>query len=549
MIMFVAALVMMCGIVKAGMYEYDFTQTTAEGLELAYIIVDDSTVYVGVPGKVAVTLDTVIVPSTVTYLGVTYTVRGLAAEAFSLSDGIKRVVLPSSLNVIGNSAFSDCYSIDTIVVPDAVTDIKESAFQNCTSLVVLVIGKGVVSMGNQMILGTNSLVKVNYMGKADQWNAISFGTSSSNPIAKLHQLYINDTLLTDLVFDTATTVTAAFKGCWSIQSITFGKSTTNIVNSAFKECKGLTSLYLGDSIVSVGINAFQDCTGLKSVTISSSVKSIGSNAFYRCTGLEEITFKGTNPPDFGSNAFQQVPDSVLIYVPCGTFDSYKAKLPSTFINIIDDMPIYSIMSNDESRGTVEVTKEPSCLDLEMVFNAIPAKGYHFSAWSDGNTANPRALGLNKDTALIAYFEPDEYSVIVLSSNADYGSVEGGGTAKYLDTVFLTATPASNCVFVRWEDGDTSNPRSIVVMSDTVLTALFTPVTDGIDEVDRNEVAVTVAGRQVVVIGTDGVRKEIFDVYGRRLYSTKSVRGIYTAPASGVYLLLVGESRTLRIVVL
>ena len=550
-IFFVAVVMMMCGTVNAGINYYDFTQTTAEGQELAYIIDSDSTVFVGAPGKSPVTIDTIIVPSSVTYLGDTYTVIGLADQAFSFCTDVKRVILPESLTIIGMDAFESCYSIDSIIVPDAVTDIRGNAFSDCIAMEVLVIGKGVTNMGSNMILGTNSLTKVNYTGTVDQWNDIVFGGGSCNPIGKLHQLYINDTLLTDLVFESAANVTNAFSGCWGIQSITFAKNTTSIANSAFKNCTGLLSLYLGDSVISVGAYAFQNCTSLKTVTIASSVQTIGNFAFSGCAGLEEVTFLRTEPPVFSSNIFSSAQSGVQINVPCGALESYTSKLPSSFTNIVEggQTPAYSVESDNKSQGTVMIMQEPVCPDFGMVFKAIPNTGYHFSVWSDGDSTNPRVLLLTQDTALIAYFEANVYSVTALSNNADYGTVEGGGTAKYLDTVVLTAIPGNNCDFVWWDDGNTNNPRTIVVTQDTVLTALFAPVTDGIDGVEHGGVTVSVIDRQIVVAGADGVRKEIFDVCGRRLYSSICGVGTYTVPAPGMYLLHVGESKTIRIMVL
>lgn len=41
-------------------------------------------------------------------------------------------------------------------------------------------------------------------------------------------------------------------------------------------------------------------------------------------------------------------------------------------------------------------------------------------------------------------------------------------------IVITATPKSGYRFVQWSDGDTTNPRSIFVDSDTTLSAFFVP---------------------------------------------------------------------------
>jgi subtilisin family serine protease len=54
-----------------------------------------------------------------------------------------------------------------------------------------------------------------------------------------------------------------------------------------------------------------------------------------------------------------------------------------------------------------------------------------------------------------------------------GCVEGGGVVTE-GTHILTAIPASNHIFVSWEDGNTDNPRTVNVTCDTTFIAVFAP---------------------------------------------------------------------------
>lgn len=69
-------------------------------------------------------------------------------------------------------------------------------------------------------------------------------------------------------------------------------------------------------------------------------------------------------------------------------------------------------------------------------------------------------------------EIGRYSVSLSSSNEKYGSVSGGGTYKEGDTVTLTASPRSGCVFDSWSDGKTSESRTITVTENCDLVAYF-----------------------------------------------------------------------------
>jgi hypothetical protein len=65
-----------------------------------------------------------------------------------------------------------------------------------------------------------------------------------------------------------------------------------------------------------------------------------------------------------------------------------------------------------------------------------------------------------------------FHVSIFSNNTDRGNVAGSG--DYVVNSFLTIDAIANAGyrFVRWNDGDTNNPRSITVTKDTLFTAEF-----------------------------------------------------------------------------
>ena len=56
-----------------------------------------------------------------------------------------------------------------------------------------------------------------------------------------------------------------------------------------------------------------------------------------------------------------------------------------------------------------------------------------------------------------------YTVTVKSNNPEWGTVTGSGSYKDGETVIISAVPAQGCCFVSWKDGNTANPRQIVVL--------------------------------------------------------------------------------------
>ena len=98
-------------------------------------------------------------------------------------------------------------------------------------------------------------------------------------------------------------------------------------------------------------------------------------------------------------------------------------------------------------------------------------GYHFTMWSDSVTANPRTIVVTRDTLLTALFDRNPY-VVTTQCDSVFGAVSGAGTYLYEDTAMVTVTANYGYHFTMWSDGVTDNPRSVIVVCDTVLTALF-----------------------------------------------------------------------------
>ena len=199
---------------------------------------------------------------------------------------------------------------------------------------------------------------------------------------------------------------SAFSLCTGLTSITIPNSVTSIGGGAFDGCTGLTSVTIPNSVTSIGDWAFSRCTGLTSVTIPNSVTSIGRGAFFGCTGLTSITSLAPIPPTTWKNAFWNILTDIPVYVPCGSSDAYSmAEEWKSFTNYIEQLTaIVAITSQDENKGMVTITKQPSCEDNICTFVATAKEDYRFVQWSDGNTDNPRTIIVTEDITLTAEFE-------------------------------------------------------------------------------------------------------------------------------------------------
>lgn len=76
----------------------------------------------------------VVIPSSVTYSGTTYSVTSIGGFAFYECDGLTSLTIPNSVTSIGNYAFYGCSGLTSVIIPNSVTKIGDWAFWDCSGL-------------------------------------------------------------------------------------------------------------------------------------------------------------------------------------------------------------------------------------------------------------------------------------------------------------------------------------------------------------------------------------------------------------------------------
>ena len=64
---------------------------------------------------------------------------------------LKEVVIPDSVNNIGEATFMDCISLKNVTIPDSVNNIGEVAFMGCESLKTVTIPESVKVIGREAL--------------------------------------------------------------------------------------------------------------------------------------------------------------------------------------------------------------------------------------------------------------------------------------------------------------------------------------------------------------------------------------------------------------
>lgn len=205
--------------------------------------------------------------------------------------------------------------------------------------------------------------------------------------------------------------------------------------------------------------------------------------------------------------------------------------------------------NDTTMGTVTGggTYEEGTL---VTIAAVANDGYRFVTWSDSVSEAVRGIIVNEDVALTAYFAVDSMppapdtvwrTVTVLYDNT-MGSVSGGGSYMDSSIVTLTASPLDGYKFDRWDDGDTTNPRSILVVSDTTFTAHFSAATQAITQSSIQTISIypnPSHGDVTVTVGQPST-VSVIDMTGRTVIPPTPITSSFILPrsslSSGAYFL-------------
>ena len=377
------------------------------------------------PNHVYGIVGNLIIPSSVTYNGNTYTVSRIGN--FSNCSSMTSITLPNTIHLIYNNAFEYCSGLTSITLPSSVTEIWEYAFKNCSGLTSINMPDGIT--------------------------------------------YIGD---------------GAFSNCTNLTSFTIPCSLTSFGDGVFYNCLNLTSVtykainYVGPS--DYVTNIFNVCVNLDTIIFDNGVSSINNYVFSYCPNISVVKVEWTNNIPFctnhtyGSNynPFYEVPlNNATLIVPVGTRNLYSTLLPwSQFGGIVEDSArTVTVSSTNNNWGTV-TGSGVFVIGYVDTLIATPNYGYHFTSWSDGDTNNPRTITVVCDVTYSAVFTPNSYTVTVLSADTTLGSVSGSGIVDYNTIHHITATPIQGYHFTHWSDGNTNASRNITVTKDTSLTAYF-----------------------------------------------------------------------------
>ena len=203
----------------------------------------------------AIDIDTLDIPSTVSYNGQNYTVTEMASGAFYNKENLKCVKLPKTLKLMPR-AFEKCSNIQSLYFNAKNLEQQTTIpfAESSTTLRTIYIGENVSSLPHEFFNNLTNITSV-------YWNAIACYDMQYSPF------YYSRNSITDFIIANNIEYIPA-NMCWGMTNLTEFKipsSVTAIGKDAFHGCTSLTSLSLGENITSYGDSVFAGCSALTSI--------------------------------------------------------------------------------------------------------------------------------------------------------------------------------------------------------------------------------------------------------------------------------------------
>lgn len=298
----------------------------------------------------------VVIPQSVTYDNVTYSVTAIGGDAFYDCPELNSVFIPRSIKQISYNPFTFCPRLKAInvasdneffcseqgvlfskdraqllafpggkvaeyVVPGSVTEIGQDAFRDCDSLVSVTLPDGLIKIAACAFECCDKIQAIEIPATVTDIGMYAFADCSSLQQASIHNQLIGKMMFqfcgnlsqVDLGENLTTIGERAFRSS-GLTSVNIPANVTSVGDGAFGQCmqlnaatigcatisramfaycKSLTSVQMLDNVKTIGEGAFSSCSQLPEITLGSGVTSIGGQAFMECTALRSAVIPGS----------------------------------------------------------------------------------------------------------------------------------------------------------------------------------------------------------------------------------------------------------------
>ncbi len=219
---------------------------------------------------------------------------------------------------INNDAFNGCGLLETVILPESLEGMGEFVFEDCDQLRHIHIPKNVRDINWDLTFYGSGL---EYIDVSDE---NPYFTEKNNLVlTKDGQTVVfcpvkakNATVPEGVKYIGTNTDQYAFR-CSDLISVTLPSTLVEMTNLAFGGCSSLKKIELPDSLEVIGNRSFMNCSSLEEIVMSDSLHTIGEYAFAGCSSLKGLTLPKTIK-EIGDSAFSSCSSITGMIIPYGT---------------------------------------------------------------------------------------------------------------------------------------------------------------------------------------------------------------------------------------
>ncbi|MBQ9111695.1 MAG: leucine-rich repeat domain-containing protein [Oscillospiraceae bacterium] len=277
---------------------------------------------------------------------------------FNMHGYLGEVVVPSEIEgkpvvYLGNACFLEAFNLTSVVIPASVESMGESVFFGCSSLEKITVEEGnpyYTSTEDGILMGDDEKFLVCYpAGKPEESYTIP---DTVDEIAAGCFAYAKN-LKTVEIPDSVLYVDNWSFAYSKIESIALPDSVIEVDDYAFAYCENLSDVDLGNGIQSIANAGFAFCPSLKEITIPESLSYVGQYAF-AATGMKSVTIPVTlaniDYCAFGYNEDLHAINDFVIYGVAGSAAQIYAEAVDEDNSYMNDFPFLEIEAEGASEA-------------------------------------------------------------------------------------------------------------------------------------------------------------------------------------------------------
>ncbi|MCM1367949.1 MAG: leucine-rich repeat protein [Roseburia sp.] len=284
-----------------------------------------------------------------------------AVSGFDGNTELQKIILPDTINTIGQSAFDGCIELDTIAIPNSVNSIGANAFYGCTDLREIMIPNSVTGIGADAFKNCTLLKKVTVsdsLSSADIAGVfdgchIEEATAPINAVSGIPQTHLIKIKLTS----GSSIPDGLFEGYDALSEIEMPSTVTEIGENAFKNT-ALHDISGIDNVTEIGAGAFYD-TNLTDFTVPSGVTTINADVFRDCTLLRNLVIP-SGVTEISAGALRGCNDIQSITLPfVGTYKDTSRYEPNTPLDVFGVLFGYEVIHDNSPVSNATESKSYS----------------------------------------------------------------------------------------------------------------------------------------------------------------------------------------------